>query len=292
MAFNYSSFWISYTKINDFLTCPRGFYLKHLYKNPKTGKKIQVASPHLSLGSAIHEVLENLANIESHKRFNQSLIERLDEIWPKYSGKKGGFGSLDMELEFKKRAEEMLRKVMKKPQFLENKSVKLDKSLLAFPLSLDSDFILCGKVDWLEFIPEDKSIHICDFKTGQNRESEDSLQLGIYYWLVSQYLASKQADLEIKKMTYWYLESDLIEEKKIPQVDDLEQEILKIGKKMKLAIKLNSFSCPKDGCFCCQDLEQVVNHKAELVGISDMGREIYYVEPKKRENKQLKLEII
>lgn len=291
MAFNYNSFWISYTKINDFLTCPRGFYLKHLYKNPKTGKKIQIASPHLSLGSAVHEVLENLANIESYKRFNQSLVKKLDQVWPKYSGKKGGFNSLEMELEFKKKAEEMLRKVMNKPRFLENKSVKLDKTLLSFPLSLDRDFILCGKVDWLEFLPEDNSIHISDFKTGKNRESEDSLQLGIYFWLVSKYLKSKQADLEIKKMTYWYLDSNVIEEKQIPKIGDLEEEILKIGKKMKLAIKLNSFSCPKEGCFSCSDLEKVVNNQAELVGVNDMGKEIYYVEPQKKVNKQLKLEI-
>jgi len=174
--------------------------------------------------------------------------------------------------------------VMKNPRFLTNKSVRLKNNLLNFPLGFDSDFVLCGKVDWLEFMEGEQAIHIVDFKTSKSQEKEDSLQLGIYFWLVSHFLQSKQVDNQIKKMSYWYLDLNLVEERKLPNIQSLEKEILKIGQKMKLAIKLKSFSCPKNGCFCCRDWEKIIANKAQLVGLDGNGKELYFVKRQRNIN--------
>ena len=95
MADKYSAVWVSHSSMGDFLKCPRLYYLHNVYKNPKTGKKINLVSPALSLGSAVHEVVEGLAEFPAEKRFENpaGLLERFDGVWEKFSGKKGGFRS-------------------------------------------------------------------------------------------------------------------------------------------------------------------------------------------------------
>jgi ATP-dependent helicase/DNAse subunit B len=52
-------------------------------------------------------------------------------------------------------------------------------------LSEDDGIILCGKIDWLQYLPDTDSVHIVDFKTSKNKEKANSLQLPIYLLLVS-----------------------------------------------------------------------------------------------------------
>ncbi len=54
MPDKYTATWVSHSSMGDFIKCPRAYYLKNMYKNPKTGKKIGIVSPALSLGSAVH----------------------------------------------------------------------------------------------------------------------------------------------------------------------------------------------------------------------------------------------
>ena len=61
MPDQYTAVWVSHTSISDFLQCPRAYYLKNVYKDPKTRHKIQLMSPPLALGQVVHSVLESLS---------------------------------------------------------------------------------------------------------------------------------------------------------------------------------------------------------------------------------------
>src|SRR5258708_462574 len=94
--------WVSNSTISDYLRCPRSYFLKNVYKN-NNGKKIALVNPYLTLGQAVHEVLESLSELKSEDRFNISLIIQYEKTLEKYSGDFGGFKSDMEEKEFKKR---------------------------------------------------------------------------------------------------------------------------------------------------------------------------------------------
>jgi ATP-dependent helicase/DNAse subunit B len=68
MSDKYKAIWLSHSSYNDFLNCPRGYYLKNVYKDPKTKNKISLLSSATSLGSAVHLSIETLLNYPSHER--------------------------------------------------------------------------------------------------------------------------------------------------------------------------------------------------------------------------------
>jgi ATP-dependent helicase/DNAse subunit B len=261
----FAAVWISHTSISDYLHCPRSYYLKNIYKDKSTGNKIQITSPALALGSAVHGVIESLSSIPTETRFEHSLILKFDELWEQYHGKKGGFRDLDQEHQFKERGKAMLRKVMDHPGPLKNLSVKIKEALPYYWISEAEEIILCGKLDWLEYLPETDSVHIIDFKTSRKEESDDSLQLPIYHLLVHN--CQKRP---VSKVSYWYLElSHKLQEKKLPDIREAHTKVLEIGRKIKLSRKLAKFSCPQgaDGCPWCQPLEDVISGKGEFVGL-------------------------
>ena len=97
----YTAVWISHTSINDYLKCPRAYYLKNIYKDPQTGHKVQHMTPSLALGQAVHEVLDSLSLIPTKDRFAESLVLKFDKVWEKFTGKKGGFFDQATEEEYK-----------------------------------------------------------------------------------------------------------------------------------------------------------------------------------------------
>lgn len=271
----YTATWVSHSSINDFLKCPRAYYLNNVYKDPKTGHKISITSPAMSLGSAVHEVLEGLSNIPTAVRFKDPLIEKFDQVWKKFTGKKGGFTSLDQESEYKRRGEEMIKNVVKNPGPLANLSVKINQDLPHFWLSPEDNIILCGKIDWLEYFPDADTVGIIDFKTGKNREDESSLQLPIYSLLVHN--CQKRQAVSAR---YWYLaEDNNLVEKSLPDLEESHDKLLTIAKRIKLARKLEQFKCPggQNGCYACRPLESVVSGDAEFVGLSGYGQDLYLV---------------
>ncbi|KKU87195.1 MAG: hypothetical protein UY16_C0035G0009 [Candidatus Gottesmanbacteria bacterium GW2011_GWA2_47_9] len=74
----FTATWVSHTSIADFLNCPRAYYLRNVYRRPETNHKIQLVSPPLSLGSAIHEVLESLSVLPTKVRFTEPLLSKFD----------------------------------------------------------------------------------------------------------------------------------------------------------------------------------------------------------------------
>jgi len=88
MPDKYSAVWVSHTSISDFLHCPRAYYLRNIYKDPKTGHKIKLMAPALALGLTVHEVLESLSLLPKNKRFEEPLLVKFDKVWEKVSGRK------------------------------------------------------------------------------------------------------------------------------------------------------------------------------------------------------------
>lgn len=267
----YSAIWLSHSSIGDYLKCPRAYYLNNIYKDPKTGHKITLMEPSLALGLAVHDVVECISLIPKDERFKVSLIERYEHSWEKVNGKLGGFTDLETEVRYKKRGGDMIRRLINNPGPLRNKAVKINMNLPYYWLSEPDNFILCGKIDWLEYLPETDSVHIIDFKTGKQDEKPDSLQLPIYFLLVQNCQKRK-----ITKASYWYLErNDKPTSVTQPDVEKTFQKLLKIAKKIKISRQLSHFKCPLDGCRFCLPLEAIINEKAEFVGVNDFNQDIY-----------------
>jgi len=271
----YSAVWVSHTSIQDFLTCPRAYYLKNVYKNPRSNRKIKIMSPPLALGQAVHEVLESLSVLPSDERFNVPLIEKFDTVWKKVQGKRGGFLSPGMEEQYKKRGEEMMLRVMTNPGPLKNLAVKIKMDLPYYWLSKEDNIILCGKIDWLEYLPHSDAVHIIDFKTSKNDEDGGSMQLPIYCLLTSRCQTKP-----VEKISYWYLgRNDDLTPEPLPDLDNEEKRILEIAKKIKIARQLNVFKCPhKTGCHACRPFERVLKGEAEHVGTGSYREDIYILD--------------
>jgi len=269
----YSAVWVSNSSINDFLNCPRLYYLRNVYKDPVTRHKINIINPSLALGQTVHEVLEALSTIPVAKRFETSLLTTYDIDWEKVHGKLGGFTNKQEEQIIKERGLQMLQKVIDNPGPLKNKAIKINQELPNYYLSEEENIILCGKIDWLEYIPEDNSVHIIDFKTGKNDESAFSLQLPIYLLLVNKLQSRK-----VSKASYWYLDRDnepvLIQ---LPSPEEAYEKVLQTAKKVKEARLKREYQCKKGGCFACKPFEKIINQEAELIGVSGYNQDLYMI---------------
>lgn len=267
----YTATWVSHTSISDFLKCPRSYFLKHVYKDPTTGHKIKIMTPPLALGQAVHEVIEGLSVVPKDKRLDVPLLKLFEKSWDKVKGKKGGFLSSDVEVKYRQRGESMLRRVAKNPGPIINQAVKIKMNLPYFWLAEDEGLILCGKLDWLEYLPQTDSVHIIDFKTGSKDEDKDSLQLPIYLLL-----STNCQNRRVEKASYWYLDrSDELTPCELPEYQTAHKKVLDIARKVKLARSLQKFTCPYNGCSNCQDLERILKGDGELVGQDEYGADVY-----------------
>lgn len=267
----FSAVWLSHSSTSTFKKCPRAYYLASIYRDPRNNHKINLINPSMALGSAVHEVLESLSTMATSERFKVSLIERFQNSWKKVNGKMGGFADEDTERLYKTRGEDMLRRVMAHPGPLVNKAVKIKQDLPNYWLSEEDGLILCGKLDWLEYLEKDDAVHIIDFKTGVGEEPIDSLQLPIYYLL-----AHNCQTREVKKASYWYIgRDDMPTEKKLPDLNKSKELVLKLGKEIKLARSLERFKCPTGGCHHCEPYEKILRGEAEFVGVGDYNTDLY-----------------
>jgi ATP-dependent helicase/DNAse subunit B len=270
----YSATWVSHSSISDFLKCPRAYYLRNVYKDPKTGHKMAIVTPPMALGGAVHEVIESLAVLPVENRLKISLVKRLDPVWQKISGKNGGFKNRDTEMEYRQRATQMLINLQEDPGPILNKAIKIKTGSMGLPnyyLSTEDNIILCGKIDWLEYLEEEDAVHIIDFKTGKYEEKEDSLQLPIYLLL-----ATNTQTKKVAKASYWYLDrDDGLTEMKLPKTNDAYEKVYKVARRIKLARQLNHFLCPLKGCRNCIPYERLLKGEGEKVGVSDTRQDIY-----------------
>jgi len=255
------------------MNCPRLYYLRNVYKDPVTRHKINIINPSLALGQSVHEVLEALSTVPVEKRFEASLLEAYKAAWKKVSGKLGGFVNETEEQMVKERGAQMLKRVMDYPGPLKNKALKIKKELPNYYLSDEKQIVLCGKIDWLEYLPDDDSVNILDFKTGKNDESATSLQLPIYLLLVH-----NLQKRNVSKASYWYLDRDNEPVSiKLPTVEEAHERVLQIAKLVKAARLKGEYICPKGGCFGCRPFEKIINNEAEFVGVGGYSQDLYII---------------
>lgn len=268
----YAAVWVSYSSIRDYLKCPRAYFLKNVYRDPKTNRKISIMQPPLALGQIVHEVIESLSLLPVTDRFTKHLGELFEEGWGKVAGRKGGFASDEEEGRFKERGRAMVLRVEKNPGPLLEKAIKIRQDLPNFWLSDEENIVLCGKIDWLRYNESDDSVHIIDFKTGKYDEDPDSLQLPIYLLL-----ATRCQTKRVTGASYWHLErDDAPVEATLPKEEKAQEQILEIAKRIALARKLERFVCSKkDGCASCRPFEAILAGKATHVGINEYKVDVY-----------------
>lgn len=268
----FKAVWVSHSSIADFLKCPRMYYLRNVYKDPRNNHKFTIMTPALALGGVVHEVIELVSALPSDQRLSISLLKHFDTIWEKTSGELGGFKSKDEEMQYKERGQKMIQRIMDNPGPISRKAVKIktEDGLPYYWLNEDDNIILCGKIDWIEYLPDD-TVHIIDFKTGKHEEDGESLQLPIYALLSKN--TQKRA---VSKASYWYLDQhDECKEVTLPDVGEAYTKVYEVAKRMKLARQINHFKCPKDGCFACTPFERVLKGEGKIVSVSGYGQDIY-----------------
>jgi len=274
----YEAVWVSHSSINDFLKCPRAYFLHNMYKTP-AGRKINIVNSHLSLGIAVHETLEGLLNYKAEDRFKKPLLQTFEENWQKVSGKAGGFKTTQEEADAKERAQKMIERVDANRGPLEKLAVKLPDHNNNMPpnfyLSQEENIVLSGKIDWLEYLPESDSVRVIDFKTGKNDEDKDSLQLPIYALLLSALQKRK-----VSGAAYWYIDrNEQPTDVELPDISSAKDRVMQAALKVKKARKEEVFECSRGagGCFACSPFEKIINGQAELVGIGGYNQELYLV---------------
>lgn len=262
---------ISHTSLNDFLSCHRAYYLKNIYRNPKTGYRIQVAFPYISLGATTHNAIRwFLENQDNHSLLK--LNDQFRNFWWKYHAKRGGFASLEEEAVFGRRGLKMLENFLNNYPKLEPmvKSAKFPK----YPLI--ENVILTGNLDYAGQLP-DGSLHVVDFKTG-TKDEDSPLQLYIYG-----ILAENHYGKEVKKMSFWYLDRDT--EPKEAVLEPLEKTLdwlKEKAKEVKKALEENNWVCKNgdDLCRDCRDYQAILEGKGEFV-FSDhtYKKDVYFLKP-------------
>lgn len=280
-----TAIWVSHSSIGDFLACPRLYYIRHIYRNPATKNRVNIITPPLALGQTVHVVLESLSTKKAEERLQgESLMDAYNRAWEKVSGERGGFADATEEQAYKNRGAIMINRVMFHPGPLLNKAVKLvspDSLPPRFYLSEKDDIILCGKIDWLEYIAQTDSVRIIDFKTGVNEEKTDSLQLPIYALLVKNCQNRK-----VDGISYWYLEKENEpKDMPLPDLEKAKNDILAIALQMKAAREKGNFVCPKNGCFHCLPLENIISGKAKFLYTDDY-QDIFASAPKKSDGEK------
>ncbi len=260
---------VSYTALSNFLKCPKSYFYKNIYKDPKTGNRIQIASPHLSLGSTIHDAIRWHIDMEGQVSKDQ-FIQKFRNLWLKYSGKRGGFVSREEEASFGKRGLLMLQNFYKNHEVLEKKRLDME-----FPkFTLFENLILIGNFDFVGE-KEDGSLHVLDFKTGA-KDVEDGVQLYIYA-----ILAESNFGKEVSSASFWYLDRE--DNPKAIVLDSLESKLEWIkekAKELKDVLGKDEWICVKGEELCrdCKDYQAILDGKGQFQFTDHRyKKDIYYL---------------
>lgn len=270
----FSAVWLSHSSLKDFITCPRLYFLRAVYKDPLTGHKITQVTAPLTLGQVVHDTIDSISELPASSRMDTPLMSKFLGLWNEVSGERGGFRDPVEEKTYKDAGVAMIERLMAHPGPLLEKAIKIKEELPHYWFNEAEGFILCGKIDWLIYKEDTDSVHILDFKTGKREESDDSLQLPIYHMLVK-----NTQNREVSGASYWYLQKDDNPiEKPLPETTRATDEIMSIARRMKLARQLAHFTCQSgnpEGCRHCAPLEAIKNGKGKKVGVSKMRQDIY-----------------
>lgn len=261
---------VSFTSLKDFLNCPRSYYLKNIYHDPKTGFRLQIASPYLTLGSTIHDAIKWFLDMQGQVSSDQ-LISKYRNLWLKYRGKKGGFSSIEQEADFGTRGLSMLENFYKNWKVLEKTAPGI-----TFPkYNLLDNVVLIGNFDYVGE-KEDGTLHIVDFKTGA-KDEDDPTQLYIYA-----ILAEVNLQRSVSAAGFWYLDrgdspKDIVLDSLEPKLEWLKQKATELKK----AISEGMWVCVRGEQLCrdCKDYQAILDGKGEFQ-FTDYRykKDVYYLE--------------
>lgn len=275
MPNKFAATWISHSSISDFLKCPKAYYYRNVYKNPDSNKKISIVGEYLSLGVAVHEVVEKRAELPKETRLDVDFKQEFLKEFEPFRGEKGGFKSLDSEKDFENRGLSLMDNIQNNPGPLARPLVKLLKDRKDLPwvwVCEKEEIITSGKTDLIEW--EEDGLVPIDLKTSaKNSEKADSLQLPIYSILIDHFKTKKA-----KKGAYWYPAQgpDLVY-KDLPPVKESLDKLLSLGQAIKEARKAKEFKCPYNGCWSCRDYERVLKGEGKFIGLGSFGAEQYFL---------------
>lgn len=270
-SFVKNALFISYTGLKDYTRCPRSFYLKNIYRDPKTGYKLQIAGSNMTLGAVVHDTLKWFLQMDRQVT-KTALIRKFKNLWLKYRGKRGGFASVEDEASFGKRGLQILDNFWSNAKILEP-SLQTDDFL---KFKLDEITFLNGRVDFLGQLP-DGSIHVLDFKTG-SKDEEDSLQLYIYA-----ILAESNLQKPVSKISYWYLDRDSVPKQAV--LDSLGEKLdwlKKKAKEIRKVLAAGNWVCVggRNLCRDCQVYQDIIDGKGEFQFSDDsFKKQVYYIAP-------------
>ncbi len=264
-----NAIYLSHTSIKDFLSCPAAYYLKNLYRDPITGHKLQVASPHLTLGIAVHNTIDWFCS-QDPKPSKEQTIQKYRQIWKNYRLKRGGFETLEEEASYGKRGLQMIENFY-------NHYTALDpcQACVKFPkYHLLEDVILIGNMDYIG-LRSDGSFSVVDFKTGVHDEISP-LQLVIYAILTEANMGK-----EVTEAGFWYLDRDDLPKPVV--LDPVQQTLdylIDVAKQVKLAIQQNEWVCRRDPGLCksCREYRSLLEKKGEfLYSDTAFKKDIYFL---------------
>lgn len=265
--------WISYTGLKDFLRCPRAYYLKNRYRDPKSGYRLQIASPYMTLGFLVHDAIKWYLQTGRAATY-QDIVKKFRNHWLKYRGKRGGFTSLEEEGSFGKRGLSML------DNFIKNVS-SLETNLPAYDFlkyTLDDRIVLNGKLDFVGQL-KDGSLHILDFKTG-SKDEDDPTQLYIYA-----ILAESNFQKEVSKISYWYLDrSSGSTEAVLDPLDEKLEWLRSMAKEIEEVVKVDSWVCAEGDSLYneCKKYEAIIDGKGEFqFSDDDFKKDVYFLDSEK-----------
>ena len=260
---------LSNTSLSDFLSSPKAYYLKNIYRDSRNNYRLQIASPYLSLGATVHDVIKWYLTSEDVPSL-EGTEQKFHDLWGKYSGKRGGFIIPSDEEEFIKRGLKILENFVKNAKCLEK--LAPPASFPKYPLL--EDVILTGNMDFVGEMP-DGSLHVADFKTG-SKDEDSPLQLYIYTILSENYYGKP-----VKKASFWYLDRE--DAPKEAVLDNVEQNLKWLEDKARLVKEAwveNHWECIKGDELChnCRDYQAIIDGKGEFM-YSDHAfkKEVYFL---------------
>lgn len=265
---------LSNTSLNDFLSCPRAYYLKNIYRDPRNNYRIQIASPYLALGATVHDVIKWYLTCEEVPTL-EGAKQKFKDLWGKYHGRRGGFTSAADETDFVNRGMKILENFVANAKRLEKPAPPAH-----FPkYPLLEDVILTGNMDFVGLLP-DGSLHVVDFKTG-SKDEDSPLQLYIYAILAENYYGKP-----VKKASFWYLDRD--DAPKEAVLDSVEQNLewlIDKSRQVKEAWGTDCWECIKgeNPCRDCLDYQAILDGKGEFVYTDHtFKKEVYFLSAEKK----------
>ena len=200
---------LSYTTLNEYLTCPFKYYLKNILKlNSKKDDYKQF------IGTLYHEILSNINDdtYDINKEYDNVVNSR---IWS------------SKELFFIKKLKANLQDVI---QILEQEShhQKLNKFITEKEIRLkENDYEFVGKIDKIKYLKEDdySIIEIVDYKTGKSDFKMSYINLGFDLQLpIYLYLIKKSSIFENPIIGGIYLQSIIPERIKYNDKEDYKMQ--------------------------------------------------------------------